>query len=397
MVGQQRRTEGAASVTGGRLYPDPVEATARCESPVGHAVQRHAPGHDEVARAALATRRQRDALDQIVGDGLDRRGQVDLAPGDARLGLARRTAEEGGEARGRHRRTVEVTEVLEVEAVRAVGAHLDEVVADQPGVARLAVRCQAHQLVLAGVGLEPAEGRDRAVEQAERVRVGDLAGQLDVSAPTPADRGRRPLAHAVDGDDRGLVEGRRVERGGGVGQVVLAVQQPARPAEATEHGHGLVLHPQLPSEHFASGLDEEVLGAALDGVRQHAFPGQDRAVVVDDGVELVDFDERLLQAVVGRERRERRVVLDAAEPFLLGGGDHLVVAGQRGGRVVVVGRQPERADHRGAAGKGAGSRRSTVGVLRWGVAGAHSRASSGARAAPTMACQRAVGWPSSAK
>ena len=39
-----------------------------------------------------------------------------------------------------------------------------------------------------------------------------------------ADRRRRPLADAVDGEDRGLVERRRVERAGRVRQVVLGIE-----------------------------------------------------------------------------------------------------------------------------------------------------------------------------
>ena len=43
-----------------------------------------------------------------------------------------------------------------------------------------------------------------------------------MSLPAPAaDRRRRPLADAVDGEDRRLVERRRIERARGVRQVVL--------------------------------------------------------------------------------------------------------------------------------------------------------------------------------
>ncbi len=54
-----------------------------------------------------------------------------------------------------------------VEAVRAVGAQVDEVLADGALEAGRAVGCETHQLVLARVDVEAAEIRERRVEQAE--------------------------------------------------------------------------------------------------------------------------------------------------------------------------------------------------------------------------------------
>ena len=100
---------------------------------------------------------------------------------------------------------------------------------------RLAVRRHAHDLVLAVVHLEAEEGGEGRVEQAERVREARLLEQLDavlsapspqVALPTPSVAGG-PLADAVDGQDRRLLERRAEEGAGGVRQVVLDEQDPS--------------------------------------------------------------------------------------------------------------------------------------------------------------------------
>ena len=52
---------------------------------------------------------------------------------------------------------------------------------------------------------------------------------------------------------------------------------------------------------------------------------QQRLVVEDDVVELLDLEAGLLQAVVRRVRREAVVVLDAREALFLRGGDDVAV------------------------------------------------------------------------
>src|SRR5205814_9105418 len=54
------------------------------------------------------------------------------------------------------------------------------------------------------------------LEQSERVRPVQLGQKLDVGAASHAARRRSPLAHAVHGQDRCFLEGRREERAGGV-------------------------------------------------------------------------------------------------------------------------------------------------------------------------------------
>src|SRR5690606_38221299 len=72
----------------------------------------------------------------------------------------------------------------------------------------------------------------------------------------------------------------------------------------------------------------------------------ERLVVEDDVVDLVQRGARLLEAVGQRLRREARVVLAPREALFLRGGDDAAVLDQRGGAVVVVGRDAEDAGHR---------------------------------------------------
>ena len=60
----------------------------------------------------------------------------------------------------------------------------------------------------------------------------ELANQLELRALADADRRRRPLADAVDGEHRGFGEGRRVEGAGRVRLVVLGEPQPLRRLDA---------------------------------------------------------------------------------------------------------------------------------------------------------------------
>ena len=101
-------------------------------------------------------------------------------------------------------------------AFRSIRCCVISVLVDGP-----AVRRQPHQLVFAAVDLEPAVVGEGRVEQPERVRKLHLLRQLDRVAAADADRGRRPLADAVERQDGGLVERAREERAGGMALVVI--------------------------------------------------------------------------------------------------------------------------------------------------------------------------------
>ena len=68
---------------------------------------------------------------------------------------------------------------------------------------------------------------------------------------------------------------------------------------------------------------------------------QERLVVEDDVVDVAELDAGLGQAVVDRVRGKARIVLLAGEALLLRRGDDAPVLDQRGGAVVVEGRDAE--------------------------------------------------------
>jgi hypothetical protein len=103
--------ERAAGVARGGLDPDVVEEPGAQDLAVGDAVEGDAAGQAEVLlardRAGEAGHLQHD----LFGDVLDRAGQVHLAQGDVRLGLAPLAAEQAGEAVVGHLQIVEITEI----------------------------------------------------------------------------------------------------------------------------------------------------------------------------------------------------------------------------------------------------------------------------------------------
>ena len=69
----------------------------------------------------------------------------------------------------------------------------------------------SHELVLAGIHLEPAEVRECAVEETDRMRIVDFGEELDDVAVSRSESGRRPLSDTVEPQDRGALEGRWVK------------------------------------------------------------------------------------------------------------------------------------------------------------------------------------------
>jgi hypothetical protein len=338
----ERRPERAAGVAGRGLDPEVVEDALAQELAVGDAVERHAAGEAEVALAGHRARPPRQLRDRFLRHLLDRAREVHLAAGDARLRRPRRAAEEGGEAVVGHHQAVEVAEVVHVEAEGAVLAQVDQLAADGVGEARLAVGREPHQLVLAGVDLEAGEVGEGRVEEPERVRELDLLEDLQPLALADADRRRRPLADAVEGEHRRLGEGRGVEGGGGVRLVVGGEVDGRRLGDAAgfERLGDARRDPELLLEPERHRLDE-----GGEAARRHRQVGledavelEQRLVVEDDPVQAatVAADPPRLQAVAHRAGRETGVVLEPRETLLLRRRDDAAVLDQAGGRVVVV-------------------------------------------------------------
>ena len=211
---------------------------------VGDAVERHAAGEAEVLLLRDLVEVPGREQHHLLGHGLDRGGEVHLPL--ARAGSPARAA---GRRRGAAnfspviRELGGVGEVVHVQPERAVRLHVDELLLDDVGVYGLAVGREAHQLVLAGVDLEPGEVRERRVEQPERVGEADGLVEPDAVALADAPGRRRPLADAVGREDRGLLVGRGEEGARGVRLVVvgedeLALVRAAQPLADLRGGCG---------------------------------------------------------------------------------------------------------------------------------------------------------------
>src|SRR5256885_4140071 len=101
--------------------------------------------------------------------------------------------------------------------------------------------------------------------------------------------------------------------------------------------------PELLAEQVAHRLGEAARGAREPAQRQgeDALEFEHRLLVEDDGVEIVRFELSFLQAEIDGSEGKGGVVLAPGEALLLNGTDRDPVDDQRGGRVVIVGRDAE--------------------------------------------------------
>ncbi len=255
--------------------------------------------------------------------------------------VARRAAHDLLEGRREAvRRRPVVGEVLHVLPQRAVVVDADHL-HDPVHVLGLAVGRHAHELVLALVDLEAAVGGEGAVEQADGVREAHLLEHLELRAAAHAHGGGGPLARAVEGEHRRLLEGRAVEARRRVAHVVVREQQLA-PGDA-QLLEDQAAYPELllhPGQH---GLAEDLHAAreGREGREQQALELDEGLLVEHHVVDLLDRDARLAQAEGDGLLGVARVVLAAGEALLLGRRDDHAVLDQRRRAVVVVEREAE--------------------------------------------------------
>ena len=221
MPDEHRRAQRAAGVSGRGLDPDVVEWTLAKQPAVGDAVERHAAREHQPRQARLAEQVPADREHSVFGHRLDARRQVHVPLLEVRFGLPRRSTEKLVERPVRHRQPLAVVEVVHVQPEAAVVPQLEQMTRDQILVERPAVRRESHQFVFAAVHLEAAVIRERRIQKTERVRELDVTVQLDPVAAADAERGRAPLADAVERQDRRFLERTRKKGAGGVALVMV--------------------------------------------------------------------------------------------------------------------------------------------------------------------------------
>src|SRR5262245_30877840 len=345
----ERDAHRAAGIARGGLDEEAAERALSQNPAVADAVQRHAAGQAEVLAPRFPVQGAGEAEHHLLGDVLDGPREVHLPLGEQRLRLAGRAAEERVELVARHREPGAVVEVVHVEPEGAVRLQVQQVVEDGPDVLGAPVGRQAHHLVLAGVDLEAQVVGEGRVEQTDRVREGDLPQRGQLAAVAEPGRRRRPLADAVHAQDGGAREGRRVERGGGVGLVVLAEEDRGKRRRRVAAGERpqLVLEKAL-QEHLLLEPDGHGRHEGSDAPRRERQVRLEQALQLDEGLvvegdvaQVAEADPALAQAVARGVNREPRVVLLPREALLLGRRHDLAVAHQTRGAVVVEGGDAE--------------------------------------------------------
>jgi hypothetical protein len=206
VVGRERRADRAPGVARRRLNPDPLELAIPQDLAVGDAVEGDAARETQILLPGLARQRPGQPQHYLLGYRLNGGRQIHVALAHQLVGLARPAAEQLIELAVGHGQAYGIIEVFLVEAERAVVLEIYQMIEDQPGVLRLAVRRQAHHFVFARIDLEPGVVGEGRVQEAERVRKMQLFQHLQPMAITEADARGRPFADAVDGEDRGLLE-----------------------------------------------------------------------------------------------------------------------------------------------------------------------------------------------
>ena len=195
--GDQCRAQRPAGIAGCGLDPDAFEYPLALQPAIGHAVQRHTAGQAQLALARAARNASRQLEHHLLGDRLHRGRQVHLALAQLGFGQAGRAAEQPLEPLVDHGQAGAIVKIVEIEAKCAVVLDIDQMPLDGVGKARRAIGRQAHQLVLAGIDLEPGVLGKCRIQQPKRMRKMNFAQYLQASSFADGQRSGRPFTHAV--------------------------------------------------------------------------------------------------------------------------------------------------------------------------------------------------------
>ncbi len=288
----------------------------------------------------------RHAQHDLLGHVLDRCGDIHVPPVDGFIGPPRRAAEQGLEFLRRHGQALAVIEIRQVKPQRAIGLQVHQLAQYRRRVARLAIRREPHQLVFAVVDRESAVVGKRRVQQPDRVWKPQLALDLDAVAAPDAETGGRPFPGAIERQDCRFLE-RRGEKGACSVRLMMPGENELLPVGAAEGAAHFAWQVQLlpqPRRHCADEAAETGRSVGDVGFEQ-PVEMHERLFVEPDIVKLRGIKPGLLQAGGDGPCRERSVVLDAGESFFLGSSHDFAIDDQRGGGIVVIGRNAENRGH----------------------------------------------------
>ena len=239
--------------------------------------------------------------------------------------MARRAVEQVGKTLARHAIANWEVEVIHVQPETAVIANFDQVVEDFFDVFWFAIRRETHHFVLARIDFEAGETRERRIKQTERMRKFDFFDYFERVVAAKRKTRRRPLAHAVDREHRGILKRRRIKSRHRVRLMVLGEQHFAREVEKLLN---LLFGLQFAAEPQRTGGSKRLATARRigHGGFDDAVEFEQRLVVEHDMVELRGGDAGFGEAVISGVTRQARVVFLARKSFFLGRGDNFAVS-----------------------------------------------------------------------
>ena len=316
---------------------------------VRDAVERDATSHAQIFLARDFAGVPRQPHQDFLRHHLDRARHVHVPLLHRRFRPARRAAKETMKLFIRHRRAAQKIEVVQVQPERAVGLHVKECIADDVGELRFTVRRETHEFVFARVDAEAAVVRERGIDQTERMREAQLLEHLDFTSATGPDGRGGPLAHAVNRQDRRLVERRWIKRTGRVRLVMFGKKNFTVSTQPRQLGTDGFAQIQFLAKPVGQDRGKRPPAAGRDGQIRFQQPRelQNGLVVKHHRVQLRSGQRGVLKAELNGQLREVGIVFLAREPFLLCGAEDFTVAHQGRRGIVIVGRDAENVARRG--------------------------------------------------
>ena len=178
----------------------------------------------------------------ILGNNLDRLGNIHLSPCNIAFCAPGLSAEQLVELVVRHPETVKIAEVIQVQPERSVIPQVDQVIPDNLFVRWFTIGRQAHELVFSRIDPESREVGERRIEESQGMRKTQLADQLYPVVFAVGYAAGSPFANAIQRDNCGSFERRREERAGGVGLMMFRKEHLAGQFYAALYERFLDLH-----------------------------------------------------------------------------------------------------------------------------------------------------------
>ena len=293
VVSSEGRAYRAASIAGCRLNPDVVEDSFPQKLSIGHAVQRYVDSQAEIPLPCRALDVLCELYDNVFGDCLNRSCKIHMPLRKLALWIPGWPAEKRIEPAICHGQAGAVVEVPHVEMEGPIFLDINEVLLNKINVARLSVRRQAHDFVLARVDFESCVVSKGRVQEPQRVREANFFLYRELIVTTGENRSCDPFAHSIHGQDRSFFERRGKEGGCSVAEMVLGKTQPLGPIAFAKalfqsiSDHRLLKQFVLkPNRKRCCKASESSWGKREIGL-EYALKLEERLVVEDDVINLL--------------------------------------------------------------------------------------------------------------